>query len=496
MIAGLGAGHGGAFFPQSNLPTTTEPPLSVLHGLSWSYDFTYFEWAGCQSLQPGAPGAGATYGDGTRVVGRPGIPNTPVLLDELNHSNLPGNTRPGSGIPIEPADPESGHSVRTLDPELGYLRGGSGGGGGGLSLYGTQTSNDFEPPCGGPDYVIPVNLPPLQPGYQDNSACGGGGGGGAVQILSGASILLDGVIDAHGGDGGSADIAGATGRVRQGAPGGGGAGGAVRLQAPFVGIVPVTGRIVITGGAGGVTDMNHLGGAEITNALGGAGTSGLVRIEDLTGLLTRALEAPWITPFDPTQPESKDFLSVGTAVQPTKRPECYTGSASCWMQPTDQFFLINFLPDDLPNPDPAQRYGWTMDVIYNPGSGEQHIAYRGPDPLSPFYPSDFEHGMGNMLNHGLAAGAGSVFAIRFQGAKSLSRIAGRACDLRLVGLASDIAAGSLTPWVQHPKELNAFSPRPDMVRFCVVFDASLVTPASIGSFIKGVTNVRIRTQPD
>jgi hypothetical protein len=50
--------------------------------------------------------------------------------------------------------------------------------------------------------------------------------------------------------------------------------------------------------------------------------------------------------------------------------------------------------------------------------------------------------------------------------------------------------------VQHPKELNAFSPRPDMVRFCVVFDASLVTPASIGSFIKGVTNIRIRTQPD
>jgi len=496
QVAGVGSARGGQFFPQSNLPTSTEPPVSVAGGLSWTFDFVHFEWQGCQSLQPGCPGGGATYGDGTNVVGGPGIPNTPTLLDEDGNSNLPASTRPGPGIVIEPPDPESGHLVRTLDADLGYLRGGSGGGGGGLSLFGTQTSNDFVPPCGGSDYVIPVNVPPAQPGWQDNSACGGGGGGGAVQIVSGSSILLDGVIDARGGNGGSADVNGSTSRVRQGAPGGGGAGGAVRLQAPFVALAPVSGRIIVIGGSGGVTDMNHLGGSEISNSIGGSGSSGLVRIEDSTGLLTRALEAPWILPFDPLLPESKDFVSVGNWVQPSKRPEGYTGSSSCWMQPTDPFFLLNFLPDDLGNPTPSLRFGWNMDVVYDSGGGEQLIHYRGPDPLSPFFPSDFEQGMGNTLNHGQPNGVGSVFAIRFQGAKSTSRIAGRNCDLRLVGLASDIVAGSLTPWVQHPQDLNAFNPRPDMVRFCVVFDASLVTPASLGSFIKGVTNVSIRTQPD
>lgn len=504
QVAGLGAAHGGQFFPQSNLPNSNAAPASVNGGLCWTFDDLHFlSYTGCMCLMSGAPGGGATYGDGTLVVGGAGVGNAPYLVNELGGSNLPANTQPGAGIPIEPPDPLSGHVVRRLDADLGYLRGGSGGGGGGLSLFGTETSQTiFGLPCGGGGTTIP-NGSVNSPGYQDNSGCGGGGGGGALQVASGSSILLDGVIDARGGAGGSTDTTATTERTRQSTPGGGGAGGAVRLQAPLVSLAPVAGRINITGGAGGVTDMNHLPGAAVANAVGGAGSSGLVRIEDSTGTLTRAGEAPYVLPFDPTHihpgsglPESEDFLSVGTWLLPRKRPESFTASASCWLQPSSSFFLLNFEPDDLANPDPALRYGWNMDVVYNPGTGEQLIAYRGPDPNLPFPSGDFQSNLGNTLNHGLPLPQGSYFSIRFQGAKSKSSIAGHPCNVDLIGSDSDIVTGSLTPWVQHPADLNSFSPRPDMVRYCVVFDTALVTPGSIGFFIKGVTNLKIRVQPD
>ena len=504
QVAGLGAAHGGQVFPLSNLPTTNQAPLSVNGGLCWTFDDLHFQqYTGCMCLQPGAPGGGATYGDGTLVVGGAGVPNTPMLTNETNNSNLPAQTLPGGGIPIEPPDPASGHVVRRLDADLGYLRGGSGGGGGGLSLFGTETSQTiFGLPCGGSGQTIPLNTA-VSPGYQDNSAAGGGGGGGAVQVVSGSAILLDGVIDARGGAGGGENITG-NDRQRQAAPGGGGAGGAVRLQAPLVSLAPVAGRVNISGGAGGVTDFNHLpGGAQVANAAGGAGSSGLVRIEDSTGTLTRYGEAPYILPFDPNHlhsgsnlPESEDFLSVGNWLLPRKRPESFTASASCWMQPSSSFFLLNFEPDDLANPDPSLRYGWNMDVVYNSGSGEQLIKYRGPDANLPFPTGDFQSNLGNTLNHGLPLPQGSYFCVRFQGAKSKTSIASHPCDVNLYGSNSSIVTGSLTPWVQHPADLNGFSPRPDMVRFCVVFDTALVTPGSIGLFIKGVTNLKVRVQPD
>ncbi len=271
----------------------------------------------------------------------------------------------------------------------------------------------------------------------------------------------------------------------------------MRLQSLNIGLAPVAGRIDITGGAGGVTDMNHLtGGTQVANALGGAGTTGLVRIEDTSGTLTRALEAPWVLPFNALVPESENFLSVGTWSQPTSRPESFTGATSCWMQPTDPFFVLEFESDDLGNPNPALRYGWDMDVVYDSGTGEQLIAYRSPDPLSPYAPASFETGMGSTLNTGLPAGQGSYVILRFQGAKSKTSIAGNPCGIQLTGATPDIVPGSLTPWVRHPADLNLFTPRPDMVRFSVVFDFSLVTPNSIPSYVKGVTNLTIRTQPD
>jgi hypothetical protein len=502
LVAGLGAAPGGLIYPASNLPTTNVPPASVNGGLCWTFDQIHFLWEGCQCLQPARPGGGATYGDGTAVVGGAGIPNTPVLTNELGTTNLPANTLPGAGIGIEPPNPQSNHNVRKLDwnadPSLNHLRGGAGGGGGGTGLFGTQTSQDFDlSPCGGPGNLIPISPPPAGPAYQDNSGCGGGGGGGAVQLVSGRTILLDGVIDARGGAGGSADATATLVRNKQSAPGGGGTGGAVRLQSLSISLAPVAGRIDISGGAGGVTDMNPLTGPlQITNSLGGAGTTGLVRMEDTTGSMTRALEAPFVAPFDTLVPESENFLSVGSWRVATKRPESYTGSTSCWMQPTTSFFVLSFAPDDIANPVPALRYGWNMDVIYDSGAGEQLIAYRGPDPLSPYAPNDFQTGMGSTLNHGLPAGTGSYFVVRFQGAKSKSPINGQGCNIQLTGTTTDIVTGSLTPWVRQPSDLNLFSPRPDMVRFCVVFDTSLATPGSIAAFVKGVTNVTIRTQPD
>ncbi|MBK7643535.1 MAG: hypothetical protein IPJ19_10905 [Planctomycetes bacterium] len=501
QVAGLGAAHGGTVFPLSNFPTSNVAPPAVSGGLAYTYDELHFSLlSGCISMQAGAAGGGGTYGDGTLVSGGAGTGNSPQLLTGLGDSNLPPNTLPGAGIPIEPPDPASGHFVRKLDADIGNLRGGAGGGGGGCSLFGTSTPELFAP-CANGGQMIGAD------GYQDNSGAGGGGGGGALQLVSGSAILLDGVIDARGGNGGSGSTTVTTDRKKQAAPGGGGTGGAVRLQAPLVSLAPVAGRINITGGAGGITDMNHrtgqIGGGSAANSIGGAGSSGLVRIEDSTGLLTRATEAPWVLPFDPTHlhagsglPESEDFLSVGNWSLPRKRPESFSASTSCWMQPAESFFVLSFDADDLLNADPALRYGWNMDVIYNSGSGEQLIHYRGPDPNLPFPSGDFQSNLGNTLNHGLAAGQGSYFAIRFQGAKSKSSVAGHPCDVNLYGAASDIVTGSLTPWVRHPADLNQFSPHPDMIRYTLVFDNALVTPGSIGSFIKGVTNLKIRTQPD
>jgi hypothetical protein len=81
--------------------------------------------------------------------------------------------------------------------------------------------------------------------------------------------------------------------------------------------------------------------------------------------------------------------------------------------------------------------------------------------------------------------------VRFQGAQSAGTLT-TPCNVSLDPADGQIAPGSLTPWVQHPAQLNQFTPHPNMLRYCIVFDASLaLVPNSIPSFIKGVTNVKI-----
>jgi hypothetical protein len=229
--------------------------------------------------------------------------------------------------------------------------------------------------------------------------------------------------------------------------------------------------------------------------------------------MTRCSEAPNLLPFDPnaTGPCSELVLSVGPWSPPTKRPETFSGAISCWMRPTGHYFTLGFTADDLSASPPT--YGWNMDVVYHdPSSGLDVLTtYRGRDANTPFGSGDFESNLGSAVNYlnsadppgnqfgtgpyNPAAG-GTYLTVRFQGALAVSDVSADPCHVVLAGSGTQIATGSLTPWVRHPAELNEFLPRPNMIRFCVVFDSSLAVPASVPSNIRGVTNLLINAKPD
>jgi hypothetical protein len=528
--ANLAAGSGGRHYPNL-FPTSTRNSLPDRGGLI--YTAILFNGL-CTVRQVSSPGGGGAYG----IDGGNGAPQTPDP-DGINPtppppsvSNLP--TSPARGgdsalLGIEPPDPPGSHIIRTLDA-ANYLRGGSGGGGGGTHLYDTdQLSADPSiDGCYNAASFFGIEE------YFDHSGGGGGGGGGALQLVSGEVIRLRGVIAAQGGDGGNnATGTGVAPRASRAAPGGAGSGGAVRLQATVINIDGNSpGRINVSGGLGGVNISPASGGGTITLGQGGSGGSGLIRVEDLSGgtsppatLMTRCSEAFKILPFDPTHidsnttsgpchglPEDEDVLSVGIWGQSRKRPESFSGAVSCWVRPPGNFFTVNFNADDLSVPT-SPVYGWNMQVVYDgPGPGGPIlINYRGPDPNSPFGSGDFETNLGSVVNYlddanppGNQFGtgpfdpgnSGSYLAVRFQGALAIGDISGDPCNVQLAGVGSQIAAGSLTPWVRHPSDLNLFQPRPNMIRFCVVFDRSLAAPNSVPSFIRGVTNLIIHAQPD
>jgi hypothetical protein len=325
--------------------------------------------------------------------------------------------------------------------------------------------------------------------WRDHSGAGGGGGGGALQLVCGGPMLsITGRIDATGGEGGSAlavvagDDEEAELRPKRAVPGGGGSGGAVRVQATNF---PTTAlneamppRISVAGGIGGT---NSLG------STGGTGGAGLIRLEGLNSQPTASVIAPLIAPtdVDVVGADAINVMSIGPWNLPRFRPESYSGSVSCWMQPPGTFFQIVFLPDAPAHPDPASRYGWDMNVIYGPGNDV--YSYRDPTD-SPFAGMSIEERFGNVFD---GPAPGSYVVVRFQGARSAGAIA----DLCNVDQATQIVQDSLTPWVTHPEELNQFSPRPNMIRFSVTFDLT----ASFGNpqnQIQGITGLRIRTQPD
>ncbi len=443
----------------------------------------------CMSFQVASGGAGGGYA----TDGRSAFPLTPVPLAEDGSENLPDHPASGglsSAVGIEAPDPESGHNVRRLRSEAGHLRGGSGGGGGGAMLYRSET-NAIAVPCTG------VGKPIIN--YDDHSGASGGGGGGALQLVSGDTLRLSGKLLATGGNGGSAFATDNTDplvvRQTRSAGGGGGSGGAVRLQGENVVLdlnVSDPFRVDVRGG---------FGGTNATLGIGGRGGHGLVRIEDTSGALTRASESPKIAPFVPGHinpatglEESENVLSVGEWTNSRFRPESFSGSVSCWMKPAGNYFRLIFTEDDEPN----GIFGWNMDVYYDAGAGELLLNYRDEDPNSP-YPTPLEDVVG--LQNGLNAPAtqnciGDYFSVRFQGARAITDVSSDPCGVIISGSNSQIEAGSLTPWVKHPAELNAYEPRVNMIRFALVFDGRMTICAGPANFIKGVTNLKILARPD
>jgi len=450
--------------------------------------------ATCDCKQVGGPGGGGGY----TLDGGAGVPVTlPEADGNFDPLNVPATTAGGLAVGLEPANPQSEHFIRKLSPERGFLRGGSSGGGGGTNLFstraGTGTQGDF--PCTTQNIFT----------FFDNSGASGGAGGGGIQVTSGASLTILGQIDASGGDGGSASALppSETNNLdrRNVTPGGGGSGGSIRLQAVKVDILDAGGRIDVRGGSGGT----GVAGSE-----GGAGSRGLARMEqppfvqmDMMQAISRETEREKVEPFDDADPiDSELHLSIGRWSEPRSRPESFSGVTSCWMQAavTGCFLELAFEEDDdmgTPGDPSDDTFGWNMDVIYDDGSGEQIFPYRGipNDPNFPLLDS-IENTTGNVLGAGLPVGQGSLFVVRFQGAQSLELQLLDPCDVELIGASSEIIPTSLTPWVSNPQLLNDFVPVPNMIRFSIIYDRTLVLPNTFNDFIKGVTNLRINAIPD
>ena len=198
-------------------------------------------------------------------------------------------------------------------------------------------------------------------------------------------------------------------------------------------------------------------------------------------------------PSDPLEPTSVDYLSSSKWRTPRDRPESYSGATSCWMKPGGQFFpsSLNFEGDTGTRP---YEMGWNMEVVYvTPQGNFKRVPFRGTNLTLPM---PWEELYGNLMNHDQPYGTGSPVSIRFQGARLSPFSPGPhdLCDLTIDGAVPEVLEGSLTPWVEHPEELNTFSgPTPNMVRYSIVFDASAGMIVNQGDIVAGVTAVYIRT---
>jgi len=443
----------------------------------------------CTCHQVPGPGGGGGYA----VDGQPGTPQLPVIggmvetagsngvlnAPDLNPmdgvaDNTPGGDSTQSGIeaPTAPLD------VRALDPDQGDLRGGSGGGGGGGHAYGsfiTQFLN-FNT-CADPQNQLSVFVP--------TSGGGGGGGGGAGQFQAGETLDVSGFIDASGGDGGDGfvDLGDPEGARFQSSGGGGGSGGAILAQANTVNITPGAARMSVEGGAPG--DGIQMG-------TGGAGGAGLIRVEDLSGGVSASAIAPLILPnpdpVDPVMfPNSESVLSVGPSgfsPDPTIQPGAFSGVQSCWLTAPGNFFGLTFEPDD----PMMGTFGWSLDLVVDVTGTPTLVSYRDPANNGGFAQlmgMSWQDFLGEQIDDGVVASP-SPFVVRFQGAKRSQQIS-NFCNVSVTTQTSGV-----TPWVRHPAELNTFSPRPDMIRFVIIFDSS----HPLAGQILGARNMAIQAIPD
>ena len=199
----------------------------------------HFDPAAPASIFAGAPGGGG--GHVTR--GEPG---------DYNRSNIAQYPIPDVG---------AGGAARGTDTQM-ELSGGSGGGGGGGTIS----------RAAGGSYTT--------------GGAGGGGGGGAVAVVARGRMVIDGAIDARGGDGGDGVIPHFHGigppdyphnpQVSPGGAGGGGSGGSIVLRSTQ-GFALLSCDLLLAGGGEG--GFSARAGAQN----GGAGAAGRVRLEALAG---------------------------------------------------------------------------------------------------------------------------------------------------------------------------------------------------------------------
>ena len=465
---------GGIPFPDSLAPT--DFVAMGMGGVAWPYDVglnLYFPTSSldhegmqferqmqCTNRAPGGAGGGGGYS----LDGLPGI-----ALPKGQH---------GDDQLDMPPDSDGGNSgdlnvEMSLNPLLGWLRGGSGGGGGGGHLQETAVNGIFLQDCG----TAPPGDEPLRiTDYYSHSGAAGGSAGGGFQTQAGRRILLNGVVDCSGGDGGNDDPA----LDSFTAPGGGGSGGAILFQSQLIQVQPIPGRFDIAGGSGGIG---------VNLSTGGLGSPGLLRLETFLPLPDFGSEANKISPSAAVLAANwPDWHGVGFPATPSDifstsqwdpqptGPSALSGAQSCWIQPSGNFFQLDFVED-------GAVLGWDMSVLID-GFGVQ--SWRGDNDI---------YGVSLETQFGTDLGVAPL-VVRFQGARVLGTLE-NPCNVQLFGLDSPVYQGSLTGWVKNPWELNDYFPgddslRANMVRFVVIWDASQVG----FDMIQGIEDLVVTTQPD
>jgi len=458
----VAGGQSGLGWPQ---PTAAHPELHMPQDVNDVMGMEVDRYQECRYPAPAAPGGGGANAFNGAIGDATYNPLSPVFLPP----DTPGGI--ADDLLMTPG-------IRTLSPELGLLRGGGGGGGGGAHIQRTQVNGSLLFDC----FVSQPTGSPLQVvKYLAHSSAGGGGGGGGLQVVAGNRIILNGIIDASGGVGGSGtfppdpdtpeDLAQA---------GGGGAGGSVLLRSDRVQIQAVPGRINVAGGVGGEGSGSVF---PILPSTGGRGAPGFVRIEATVPPLVQN-EKGKITPDEATlqgiygaSVTSDDILSTAPWTPSTTLPSGFSGAQSCWVRPSGNFFRLIFAEDDT-------EPGWDMHLRIAGQANPQ--SFRGANDLFP--------GMTLEEAYGTDLG-GAPVVVRFQGARAVRTLIDP-CSVPEIGAASPLTPGSLTGWVSHPAELNDYfgddSLTPNIFRFVVLWDQSQVDFPGI----QDLEDLSIEIQPD
>ena len=451
----VGSGQGGLAWPQPGVDPVyplIRFPIDVTDSV---VSFPYSPFSLCSINAPGAAGSGGAHALDGRQGGTGFIP---AVMDPPRVPESPAGDN--AGLMIDP-------TVMSLDPAGGLLRGGAGGGGGAGHILRTTVNGTLLFDC---TLATPLGATLLVQAFKSYSGAAGGSGGGAIQIQTGRRLILNGVVDVSGGDGGSAS------GEEFAVPGGGGAGGSLLLQARQLQIQPVPERINLRGGLGGVGAISSFGGEGAPGFLRLESFAPIPEIRDPDG---NPVEEAKVAPRESTlrlkygpSVDIFDLISAGLWDPPTFAPDSQSGVQSCWFSERDfpsptnptarltNFFELRFEEDD----PGAGTLGWDMLIKLTDFPDAQ--SYRGSNDLPD--PRSLEEIFGAEL------GAAPV-VVRFQGAHTLGRLPAP-CNVPLAGSGSQLVPGSLTGWVKHPAELSDFfgdpSKTPNIFRFVVLWDSS------------------------